>query len=439
MNRRVSCFISLLSGLAIQAAMGSPFQSWHGRSPAPAFQTLNSVAYGNGRFVAVGGDGAIVTSTNGIDWESSVSNVSLQLRAITFGAGRFVAGGDSGVVVWSVDGLSWTRATVPATSHNILGIGFGTPPDFPGGIFVAIASSASLLQNFALTSTNGESWATNATFISGSWSGPYSSVVFASNLFYASGPRVVFPDFGPLPYSTHSFNGLNWILTFTCCGSRIGPIAYGNGLSIMAGNFQITSTGITMYAVTSTAATDWRGGAGVDYKEVPRSACFGGGRYVVVGDGGLTATSSNGTNWIGQRLIEQVQLLGVAYGGGTYIAVGRGGFIASSEDGQAWTQRSRGSSRDLLAVAPDENGFVAVGTRGTVGWSSNGVHWEFFSAPTTSSLSAVVKADGKYVASGAGGMIVSGDAPSNLLVRASGTTALLGGVSSSSWVREAQF
>src|SRR5881397_3122267 len=108
--------IFLIAGialLAVRAVVASPFQVWHPRSPTPTDKNLNSVTYANGRFVAVGNEGTIVTSTNGLDWSLVASGVINQLNTVGFGAGRFVIGGNTGLILCSIDGLNWTNAAVP--------------------------------------------------------------------------------------------------------------------------------------------------------------------------------------------------------------------------------------------------------------------------------------------------------------------------------------
>jgi hypothetical protein len=51
--------------------------------------------------VATGDGGGIVVSRNGVDWESRTSGVGNRLSGVAFGGGRFVAVGDTGTVVSS--------------------------------------------------------------------------------------------------------------------------------------------------------------------------------------------------------------------------------------------------------------------------------------------------------------------------------------------------
>jgi hypothetical protein len=51
------------------------------------------VTYGNGLFVAVGEDGTILTSPDGVTWTQRTSGTSNWLNGVAYGNGLFVAVG----------------------------------------------------------------------------------------------------------------------------------------------------------------------------------------------------------------------------------------------------------------------------------------------------------------------------------------------------------
>ncbi len=80
----------------------------------------NATAYGGGKFVAVGR--GIYFSTDGLDWEtaSTSSLGNFFLKSVTFGNGKFIASGLRGFVVTSTDGETWTQVGgEPFTSESI--------------------------------------------------------------------------------------------------------------------------------------------------------------------------------------------------------------------------------------------------------------------------------------------------------------------------------
>jgi len=74
---------------------------------------LHGIAYGRGKFVAVGLAGLVLTSSNGMVWSEQDSGKLASLRSVTFGNDIFVAGRSlrsySNVPRWSglERGLFW--------------------------------------------------------------------------------------------------------------------------------------------------------------------------------------------------------------------------------------------------------------------------------------------------------------------------------------------
>jgi hypothetical protein len=110
---------------------------------------LTAVAYGNGLFVALGG-GVILTSPDGVSWRAqALPNNSL--NGATYGNGTFVvvggysglwssagAVGDNGTILTSRDGVSWTRRN-SATFNPLNGVAYGN------GLFVVVGDDSVIL------------------------------------------------------------------------------------------------------------------------------------------------------------------------------------------------------------------------------------------------------------------------------------------------------
>lgn len=101
--------------------------SWTVENDTIASVFLNDVAYGNGRFVAVGDDGYIMTSKNGRQWDTLNLGLIADFRAITFSGNRFVAVGSSTTVYTSSDGYNWTSNSsgLPVASANLSAVACG--------------------------------------------------------------------------------------------------------------------------------------------------------------------------------------------------------------------------------------------------------------------------------------------------------------------------
>src|SRR5690242_7122454 len=118
-----------------------------------AFETnnyLTGVTFGDGRFVATGyytnGTGFSITSTDGTNWTPGVSDSTEILNDIAYGGGRFVAVGDNGTIVVSSDGTNWTR-NASGTTNLLTSITYGN------GQFLAVGFST-----YALASIDGSAW-----------------------------------------------------------------------------------------------------------------------------------------------------------------------------------------------------------------------------------------------------------------------------------------
>ena len=133
--------------------------SWNAGGTIP-FTTAVSVAYGNGRFVVLGSDGAVAYSTDlSVTWTqaptctgttTSILSSSNTWTKIAYGQGQFKAIAQGTVAATSPDGINWTVRTMP-TSTNWAGLAFGNPSSNP--TWVAVSNSSS---------TNGASIITGA-------------------------------------------------------------------------------------------------------------------------------------------------------------------------------------------------------------------------------------------------------------------------------------
>ena len=263
---------------------------------------LRGIIWQNNRFLAVGVNGggqicsgvacddailaredSVMSSTNGIDWTSSVGTASLaaipensELNGIVWNGSQFVAVGDQiggtgsnvgdyGHVLFSADGENWSATTQYAGASNLVGVlPAMTAVAWSGSQFVAVG-------NGIFPSANGSVWTVN------SLTGNYTGVASSGSIFVATGLS------GAL-YS--SPDGQNW----------------------------------TPYAVTS---LDLYGVA------------WTGAQFVAVG-AGVILTSPDGINWTTRSAGTSSHLYGVTWSGSLYVAVGEG-VIVTSTNGATWT------------------------------------------------------------------------------------------------------
>ena len=121
-------------------------------------EIYRAVAFGNGRYVAVGnygGDNLFATSTDAVKWTSERKNQGNTIRGMNFGNRLFMAlGGDAGAVgdsrpfvLTSTDGTEWSALTPAAGKNAVRRVTFGN------GTFVAVGDRGS-----RVASRDGKTW-----------------------------------------------------------------------------------------------------------------------------------------------------------------------------------------------------------------------------------------------------------------------------------------
>jgi len=112
----------------------------------PPTTNLSAVTFSS-QFVALGIDGSILTSADGLTWTFSTTILpgGPNMNSIAFGAGVYVAVGDGGSIFTSTDLVTWTQ--VPNAGSDLYSV------SFLNGGFVATGAGGALL-----TSATGSSW-----------------------------------------------------------------------------------------------------------------------------------------------------------------------------------------------------------------------------------------------------------------------------------------
>lgn len=121
----------------------------------------NGIAYGNGKYVAISGDGYISTSTDGVNWSAASQVANLGTRdwaCIAYGNNKFVAigGYTTPYISTSTDGTTWTAA---ASIDSLRGYGQWTQMLFDGSNFVAFSKGDIF---YRAESPNGTFWSIGA-------------------------------------------------------------------------------------------------------------------------------------------------------------------------------------------------------------------------------------------------------------------------------------
>ena len=377
---------------------------WHYSASLPISYKHCNLTFGNGLFVVTCSDGSIFTSTAGDHWKQQSSPVTTALRDVAWGEGRFLAVGYKGNLITSVDGTAWGSER-SGVGNDLKAVAAG------GGRMVVLGSGHTVV-----VSEDGMNWmARNQHSVL------MNAVVYAGGQYVSVGSA-------PLGGSSHIFtspDGMVWTQRVSSISQRLNGVAYGQGLYVAvgdAGTILSSSDGIT-----------WRKR---DYPPGGLSrlwdVTFAAGRFVAVGDGGHVVTSTDGITWQKVDSGTTYQLGAVSYGNGRFVAVGAaagGGVPVYSDNGLDWSSGNN-TGCNLSGMVFDGNDFLAVGTWGNacVARSTDGVNWTKSNPGLDERLYDVTHANGRYVVVGQNGLIATSEDGVSWTPRESWTTGFLSGV-----------
>ena len=282
--------------------------------------TINSVAWGNGVFVAVGENGKIAYSADGKSWTAASNTVFTgAINCVAWGNGTFMAGGEGGRMATSPDGISWTAvANTGFNSNAINGITWGSDK------WVAVGRG-----RMAYSNADGTSWTgadSNTPFGYGQGSPNLWDVAQGNNRFVLVGAA------GGQGHGTslaHSTDGINTNWTDRDMGDLIAEAL--TGIVFGSNKFITVSLSSILY---SSDGMEWSNTEEGSLGKLLKSVGFGNNKFIAVGSNDAILTSDNGTSWTALTNVSlNCHFNGITYGGGTWVAVGLNGAIAYSEEG----------------------------------------------------------------------------------------------------------
>jgi hypothetical protein len=121
-------------------AAPNPFSVINGSQPVQIYD----IAYGAGKYVAVGQNRKMAYSANGTDWteinSEGFGDSDLQIQSIAFGNGKFYAGAGYAKVRTSIDGTTWTSVSFSPIFDNGVANSVIREFTYGAGKFIAVGA-----------------------------------------------------------------------------------------------------------------------------------------------------------------------------------------------------------------------------------------------------------------------------------------------------------
>jgi hypothetical protein len=257
---------------------------------------------GAGLFTVLTGGGAIYTSGTGTTWTLRTSGVSTALNSVYFDGTTWVIVGNSGVILTSTTGTTFTSQT-SGTTQNLFGI-----TKLSTTTWIAVGANGTIL-----TSPNAVTWTARSSGTSAEL-----RAVSVANLGGGTFKAIAVGTGG---IGVSSADGTTW--SSAIANSATDPSGATVSLSDL--------NSVNYYSFTPPA------GSPTTY-------------WIVTGDHGVVATSTNGTTWFTRATDTYANLTGTSYIG-TYFYVSGDTSLSylKSQDAVDWTYTSIYFGSSLLA------------------------------------------------------------------------------------------
>jgi hypothetical protein len=298
-----------------RSTQADPFDHWTSAATGlPA--NVTSIAYGHGRYVAVGYTGPeagwILSSSDLANWTSAICADHLcappALYGLTFANGLFIAVGNHGWTYVSTNGANWRLETLPSSESSLVDVTHG------GGTFAAVGDTELCPCGWVATSQNSTNWnlvdIADIRYLRG--------IAYGEGRFVAVGLSAAGAGYTRRNIFTSTNSFTNWQSAATVQTNDLFAVAYGNDVFVTAGEEHYRGTG---RIVTSADGQSW-GAAAIPTTNALRSLRFVEGFFFAAGKSGVLLTSTNGVDWqlrtaftsgpLGQSILGRGRVLTVA-------------------------------------------------------------------------------------------------------------------------------
>lgn len=408
----------------------SPLDFWSWSNPQVSGNNLAAIAYGNGRYVAVGNWGTVLVSTNGQDWWDRRLPVSAVISCLTFGNGLFVAAAHEGMlqshgyattyILTSPDGENWSP--VFSRTSSVL---YGRTVTlsclrFLNDRFVAVGGHAGDVapreqERWLMSSADGTNWVQCIQ----------STNTFLLSVSYLNGKYVAVGEISTVLIST---DGLTWNEPATNTINQFFPphwtdiIPFG-GRFLVAANTGYLKNPSAVYGSVDGEHWEFVGDI-TGYGAIRRLVPYGN-RLFACGEANKSFVSDDGILWVESPLPVSVSLVGAEAINGQTFLVGANGYILRGTDGAPWqTNLPRLSGFNPMSLVYGNGRFVGFSNfDGVTHTSEDGAHWQLLTNAIPGWVKKARFLNGRFFAVGPGeGILTSTNGLDWLLVHSSATS-----------------
>lgn len=414
-------------------------------SPLPTIEALRGVATIGSTIVAVGNNGTVLNSTDGITWNRIPTALTDELwQLASSGKDLVIASNRMGVVWTSADGWNW----IPRPT-GLDGMMYWL--NWCNGRYVGLATIATGRSQHGafLTSLDGIKWTRHSIDSGGFWP---TAATWTGKIFIAAGKkttafqelkaRLMLPAKIDEPTAGVSVDGKSWTLTplpipssqagrmSVAWNGRLAALICGNKVFASSDGIKWTEqlaapkstylarvvwTGSHFFAVGrnsnrrktdraavywSTDGITWTSADSPQGSDLLYSAVWTGSQFVAVGVDGVIQTSPTGEHWTKRAPTGSTGTLRrMCSNGSSYVAVGSG-TVTSSQDGRVWNSQVVPEDFDANSLVWNGSQFVTVGNKGRVFTSRDGARWIRISMTTEEDLNDIVWTGKQFVCVG---------------------------------------
>src|ERR1700722_2248301 len=305
---------------------------------------------------------ASATETNSIYFWNQLEDSSRSLLwQMTTNAGLYVAVGDNATIMTSDDGITWDTEAIPLTNGISItntvffGVGGSTNLLIAVGNGGATVLSTNQFVSVVTTNSNGTLSTNTVSTIGVVWNPVPSSttndlqgVAYFNNDYYVCGGNGTILG---------SANGMNWTRQTTPTTAYLSGLAvYPGGMAAVGdqGTILTSADGATWTARTS-GVTNW----------IFRVRYLGG-TLVAAGENGTILTSANGTSWASHNSGTTNWLNDITQVTNNYFIVGNLGTVLGSTDASTWTNVPIIAGESLFGAATQNGQLVVAGDFGAI-------------------------------------------------------------------------